>query len=103
MILPKAKHVYVIMVRNHTGESMIKSLSIEYCVPCQYEKDARNLATIIQEQFGLDAAAIELIPSKKIGTFEICADGKLIYSKTKSGKMPAPEEIINCIFLQSKG
>jgi len=30
-------------------------------------------------------------------------DGKVVYSKTKSGKMPTPEEIINLIFLQLKG
>jgi len=82
---------------------MIRKLSIEYCVPCQYEKDARNLAAILQEQFGLDDAAVELIPSKKIGAFEVTVDGNLIYSKTKSGKMPAPEEIINLIFMQPKG
>jgi selT/selW/selH-like putative selenoprotein len=82
---------------------MIKKLSIEYCVPCQYEKDARNLATIIQEQFGLTEENILFIPSKKIGTFEVSVDGELIYSKSKSGKLPTPEEIINLIFLQSKG
>jgi selT/selW/selH-like putative selenoprotein len=82
---------------------MIKNLSIEYCVPCQYEKDARNLATIIQEQFGLTEENILFIPSKKIGTFEVSVDGELIYSKSKSGKLPTPEEIINLIFLQSKG
>jgi len=82
---------------------MIQKFSIEYCAPCQYEKDAKNLAAILKEQFGLDDNALELIPSKKIGTFEITVDGNLLYSKTKSGKMPAPEEIINLIFLQSKG
>ncbi len=82
---------------------MIKKLSIEYCVPCQYEKDAKNLAVIIQEQFGLSEENILLIPSKKIGTFEVSVDGNLIYSKTKSGKLPTPEEIINLIFLQPKG
>ncbi len=82
---------------------MIKKLSIEYCVPCQYEKDARNLATIIQEQFGLTEENTLFIPSKKIGTFEVSVDGELIYSKSKSGKLPTPEEIINLIFLQSKG
>ncbi len=82
---------------------MIKKLSIEYCVPCQYEKDARNLATIIQEQFRLTEENTLFIPSKKIGTFEVSVDGELIYSKSKSGKLPTPEEIINLIFLQSKG
>ncbi len=82
---------------------MIKKLSIEYCVPCQYEKDARNLAAIIQEQFGLTEENILFIPSKKIGTLEVSVDGELIYSKSKSGKLPTPEEIINLIFLQSKG
>ncbi len=82
---------------------MIRKLSIEYCAPCQYEKDARNLAAILKEQFGLDDKAVELIPSQKIGTFEVIADGKLIYSKAKSGKIPAPDEIINLIFMQPKG
>ena len=82
---------------------MIKKLSIEYCVPCQFEKDAKNLANIIQEQFGVTEEDILLIPSKKIGTFEVSVDGKLIYSKTKSGSLPNPEEIINLIFQQHKG
>lgn len=82
---------------------MIQKLSIEYCVPCQYEKDAISLAALLKEQFGLDDKAIELIPSQKIGTFEVIADGNLIYSKSKSGKMPAPDEIINLIFMQPKG
>ncbi len=82
---------------------MIRKLSIEYCEPCQFERDAKSLAGILKEQFGLDDTAIELIPSKKIGTFEVSVDGTLIYSKTKSGKMPSPEEIINLIFLQPKG
>jgi hypothetical protein len=32
---------------------MIKTLSIEYCVPCQFEKNAKDLAALIQAQFGL--------------------------------------------------
>ncbi|MGV8025805.1 MAG: Rdx family protein [Anaerolineaceae bacterium] len=82
---------------------MIKKLSIEYCVPCQYEKDAKTLAAIIQEQFGLNEENILFIPSKKIGTFEVSVDGNLIYSKTQSGKLPTPEKIINLIFLQPEG
>ena len=82
---------------------MLKKLSIEYCVPCQYEKDAKTLAAIIQEQFGLSEEHVLFIPSKKIGTFEVSVDENLIYSKTKSGKLPTPEEIINLIFLQLKG
>ena len=76
---------------------MISKVSIEYCVPCQFEKDAQNLAGILKEQFGLAEENIELLPSKKIGTFEVVADGELIYSKIKHGRLPFPEEIINLI------
>ena len=77
---------------------MISKVSIEYCVPCQFEKDAQNLANILKEQFNLAEENIELLPSKKIGTFEVVADGKLIYSKIKHGRLPFPEEIIDLIF-----
>ncbi|HOJ01623.1 MAG TPA: Rdx family protein [Anaerolineaceae bacterium] len=82
---------------------MIKKVSIEYCVPCQYEREAKNLAGIIQDQFGLAAESIELIPSKKIGTFEVQVDDVPLYSKSKSGALPTPEEIIRLIFMQPRG
>ena len=82
---------------------MINELSIEYCEPCQFEKNAKDLAAILQEQFGLPEAVITLIPSKKIGTFEVTVNDELIYSKQKSGRLPQPDEIINLILLQKKG
>ncbi|HAF60924.1 MAG TPA: hypothetical protein DCK95_01200 [Anaerolineaceae bacterium] len=81
---------------------MINKLSIEYCVPCQFEKSATDLAAILQDQFGLPKDAITLIPSKKIGTFEVMVNDELIYSKQKSGRLPQPDEIINLILLQKK-
>ncbi len=82
---------------------MIKTLSIEYCVPCQFEKNAKDLAALIQIQFGLADEKIELIPSNKIGTFEVVIDGELIYSKSKSGRLPLPDEIIDLVLLNHKG
>jgi len=82
---------------------MIKTLSIEYCVPCQFEKNARDLAALIQEQFSLSDENIELIPSNKIGTFEVIINGELIYSKSESGRLPRPDEIIELILLNQRG
>lgn len=82
---------------------MVKTLSIEYCVPCQFEKNARDLAALIQEQFSLMDENIELIPSNKIGTFEVIINGELIYSKSESGRLPRPDEIIELILLNQRG
>ncbi len=82
---------------------MISKLSIEYCEPCQFEKNAKDLAAILADQFGLPESAITLIPSRKIGTFDVTVNDDLIYSKQKSGRLPQPDEIINLIFMQNKG
>lgn len=82
---------------------MINKLSIEYCEPCQFEKNAKDLAAILADQFGLTESAITLIPSRKIGTFDVIVNDALIFSKQKNGRLPQPDEIINLIFTQKKG
>jgi len=82
---------------------MIKKLSVEYCEPCQFEKNAKDLAAILADQFGLPESAITLIPSRKIGTFDVIVDDALVFSKQKNGRLPQPDEVINLIFMQNKG
>ncbi|MBA3003138.1 MAG: SelT/SelW/SelH family protein [Desulfurivibrio sp.] len=58
---------------------------------------ASRLEAELTQQFG---AEIELIPGSN-GIYEIMADGRLIFSKQKSGRFAEPEEIIRLI--QSQG
>jgi selT/selW/selH-like putative selenoprotein len=71
--------------------------------PANLKRTPKTWQPYIQTQFGLADEKIELIPSNKIGTFEVIIDGELIYSKNKSGRLPHPDEIIDLIFLNHKG
>ena len=72
---------------------MENKITIEYCVPCRFEKQANQLATEIKAQFGNKISQVELIPTKLIGSFEVTFEGELIYSKKKSGRLPHPGEV----------
>ena len=41
-------------------------------------------------------AAIELVPGAN-GIFDITVDGKMIFSKSKQGRFPQPDELIGLI------
>lgn len=60
-------------------------ISIEYCGTCNYRPLAAALAMAITARTGVKPA---LVHSKEIGTFEVIADGELIFSKKKTGQFP---------------
>lgn len=78
---------------------MIHKFIIQYCVPCQFEKQARSLARVLLDQFGLSDENIHLEPSNQVGTFEVFMDDKLIFSKLEKGRLPQADEIINIIMM----
>ncbi|RJQ42500.1 MAG: SelT/SelW/SelH family protein [Nitrospiraceae bacterium] len=69
-------------------------ISIEYCGTCNYRPIAAGLAIAIGAKFGVKPV---LVHSKKMGVFEVVADGELIFSKKESGRFPDHSEILDIL------
>lgn len=72
---------------------MEKQIIIEYCVPCGFEKQAKQLSEELNAQFGSQVDTISLEPTRLVGSFEVFFNGELIYSKKKTGRLPHPGEV----------
>ncbi len=72
---------------------MENKIKIEYCVPCRFEKPARELAGELQAQYGSKIDSIDLEPTRLVGSFEVFHNGELVFSKKKSGHLPHPGEV----------
>lgn len=72
---------------------MENQVIIEYCLPCGFEQQARQLSEEISAQFGSRISGVELEPTKLIGSFEIFLGDDLIFSKKESGRLPQPGEV----------
>lgn len=72
---------------------MDHQVTIKYCVPCRFEKQANQLSVEINAQFSSEINQVELIPTNLIGNFEVTYQGELIYSKKKTGRLPHPGEV----------
>lgn len=68
-------------------------MKIEYCVPCQFEKNAKRLAGEIEAQFAHGVKKVGLIASNQVGIFEVYFNQDLIFSKMQKGRLPHPGEI----------
>ncbi len=79
---------------------MENKITIEYCVPCRFEKQANQLAEEIKAQFGSQISQVELIPTKLIGSFEVTLGDDLIYSKKNSGRLPHPGEVEQILMMR---
>jgi selenoprotein W-related protein len=77
---------------------MENKIKIEYCVPCQFEKPARQLSEELQAQYGSKIDSIDLEPTRLVGSFEVFHNGELIFSKKKSGHLPHPGEVEQILF-----
>jgi selT/selW/selH-like putative selenoprotein len=77
---------------------MEKQITIEYCVPCGFEKQAVQLSEEIKAQFGARISSVELKPTRLVGSFEVSIADELIYSKKKTGRLPHPGEVEQIIF-----
>jgi len=72
---------------------MGKIITIRYCAPCHFEKQAVNLAEELNIQFGEILTDVVLESTQAIGIFEISIDDELVYSKNKTGRLPQPGEV----------
>lgn len=72
---------------------MENKITIEYCQPCGFEKNAQQLSLELQAQFGSRIASPELKPTRSIGAFEVYLEEDLVYSKKNTGRLPHPGEV----------
>ena len=79
---------------------MENQVTIEYCVPCGFEKQATQLAEEIKAQFDGKISQVELVPTKLIGSFEVTFKDELIYSKKKTGRLPHPGEVEQILLMR---
>jgi len=68
-------------------------VTITYCAAWNYLPQAASLAAEIERAFGRKA---ELIKGSA-GVFDVAAGGKLIYSRHRTGRFPAPAEIVEAL------
>ena len=71
-------------------------LSIEYCNAWNYLPRAARMATELLEKYGTDIQSLTLIPSVG-GVYEVEKDGKLIYSKKKTGEFPELKDVTSIL------
>ena len=54
------------------------------------------MAETLLGEFGLELAAVTLVPSRG-GVHDIEIDGELVFSKKAVGRQPTPEEIVELV------
>jgi selT/selW/selH-like putative selenoprotein len=79
---------------------MEDQVTIEYCVPCHFEKQAVQLAEEIKDQFSGRISRVILQPTQSIGCYEISFGKEHVFSKKNSGRLPHPGEIIQLIMMR---
>jgi len=76
------------------------SVTIEYCAPCGFEKQAAQLAEEIKDQFSGKISQVILEPTQFIGSFEVLLGKELVFSKKSTGHLPRPGEISKLIMMR---
>ena len=79
---------------------MKNPVTIEYCVPCGFEKQAAQLAKEIEDQFNGKISQVILKPTQSISSFEIFLGKEIVFSKKDSGHLPHPGEIGQLIMMR---
>jgi selenoprotein W-related protein len=67
-------------------------IEIEFCVPCDFQAQAIDLAREILDQWAQELATLTLTPSRG-GRFEVSLDGEVIFSKAQLDRHASPGEI----------
>jgi len=75
-------------------------VTIEYCAPCGFEKQAAQLAEEIKDQFSGKISQVILEPTQSIGSFEIIFGEEIIISKKNSEHFTRPGEIGQLIMMR---
>jgi selenoprotein W-related protein len=68
------------------------TVTITYCVPCNYEKRAKDAADAITQHLGL---TVELVPGGG-GVFDIAVNGSSV-SKRTNDHFPSTDEIVAAV------
>jgi len=68
-------------------------LEITYCGPCNHLPRAASLAAEIKQARGIDVSLIK----GDGGTFDVVADGNLIFSRKQAGRFPELNELLEKI------
>jgi selenoprotein W-related protein len=71
---------------------MNQTIAITYCVPCGYERRARDAAAALKDELGIDAT---IIPGKG-GIFQV-ALGETILTKRTRDHFPGAAEIVEIV------
>ena len=69
-------------------------VEIKYCTSWGYLPKATSMAALLKDKYELED--VNLVPSSG-GAFEVSLDGKLIYSKLKTGRFPEEKELTDAI------
>lgn len=77
------------------------TVSIEYCVPCDYSQHALAAATELVRDYQHVIARLELVMGSK-GVFNVMVDENIIFSKANTGRFLEAGEILN-LFEQAVG
>lgn len=72
---------------------MAAQITIKYCKPCGFARQAEILAEEIRGQYAGKIDSVEVLPTDDIGSFEVSVEGELIFSKKSAGRFPNPGEI----------
>lgn len=75
---------------------------IEYCVPCGFEDQAKQLAEDLTALYAAKIGGVTLEPTRLIGSFEVFFKGELVFSKKKSGRLPHLGEVEQILFARLK-
>jgi selenoprotein W-related protein len=75
-------------------------VTIEYCAPCGFEKQAAQLAEKIKDQFNRKISQVILEPTQSIGSFDVLLGKELVFSKKNTGHLPRPGEIRKLIMMR---
>jgi len=67
-------------------------VTIEYCPLANYLPVAETLARELRDEFQGAGLAIEIVPSKS-GAYEVSVNGRLIFSKRATYRLPEANEI----------
>jgi selenoprotein W-related protein len=67
-------------------------VTIQYCELANYGPVARHLEQAITEEFQGFPVDVQLVPSRG-GVYEVSVNGRLIYSKRATLRLPDPDEI----------
>jgi selenoprotein W-related protein len=69
------------------------AISITYCRLCGWMLRASWMAQELLTTFAEELGAVTLIPDATGGVFEVCVDGKLLWSRKEHGRFPDIKEL----------